>query len=126
MTSWLKFVAVSILLGMIAEILARAMQLWVYTPRRMVAVNVLVTVGLLFGTIAWLTQGTSLPVQFLCGAIIGIAYEVLNFAGLNAWYFPDDKCLFLKGKPALTIGVGLAWGMYPVLANTLVSFLEWS
>ncbi|AXQ28518.1 hypothetical protein D0B54_07395 [Solimonas sp. K1W22B-7] len=123
MTTWLKFVAVSMFLGVLVEILARALRLWVYTPPRMVAVNVLVTVGLLFGTLAWLTQGSALPVQFLCGAIIGIAYEALNFAGLNAWTFPGNRLGPLKGRTALTIGVGMAWGLYPVLATLLVRFL---
>ncbi|RJF80794.1 hypothetical protein D3874_27305 [Oleomonas cavernae] len=124
MMTWLTFVAAAAFLGVLTEIQAGALRLWIYTPRRMVVINVLVTVGLLFGTTAWLTSGISLPIQFLCGALLGIAYEALNFAGLNGWYFPNNKLWFLKGRAALTVGVGVAWGLYPVLTNLLVGVLK--
>ncbi|MDP9139889.1 MAG: hypothetical protein M3O62_03750 [Pseudomonadota bacterium] len=124
MTTWLEFFVVSVLLGILMEILAHRLRLWIYTPPRMVVVNVLVTVGLLFGTLAWLAEGASLPIQFLCGALVGIAYEALNFAGLNAWTFPGSKLWFLKGRIALMIGVGMAWGLYPVLTTLLIRLLE--
>jgi hypothetical protein len=123
MTTWLKFVAISAVLGVLMETLARALRMWTYTPPRMVVFNVIATVGLLFGTLAWLTRGLPVPVQFLSCAVVGIAYEALNFAGLNAWIFPGDRLGPLKGKTALTLGVGLAWGLYPVLTNLLVKLL---
>jgi len=123
MTIWLKFVAISALLGVPMEIQARVLRMWLYTPPRMVVFNVIAIVGLLFGTIAWLTRGLPVPAQFLSGAAVGIVYETLNFAGLNAWVFPGDRLGPLKGKTALTIGVGLAWGVYPVLTNLLVKLL---
>jgi len=123
MNSWLFHITISAALAVPVEIAARYFRLWVYTPLWMVLVNVLITVALIYGTLAWLTAGLSLPAQFACGAVIGIAYEILNFSSLNSWYFPEDKCLFLKGKPALVIGVGLAWGGYPTLTNLLIGFM---
>lgn len=123
MNSWFLHITTIAALGVLAEIAARYFKLWVYTPPRMVLMNVLITVTLVYGTLAWLTAGLAPLTQFICGALIGIIYEMWNFSSLKAWYFPEDKCLFLKGKPALIVGVGLAWGMYPVLTNLLINFV---
>ena len=123
MNSWLFHITISAALAVPVEIAARYFRLWVYTPPWKVLVNVLITVALIYGTLAWLTAGLSLPTQFMCGAGIGIAYEILNFSILNSWYFPEDKCSFLKGKPALVVGVGLAWGVYPTLTNLLIGVM---
>ncbi|HUS24271.1 MAG TPA: hypothetical protein VM369_04935 [Candidatus Binatia bacterium] len=120
MNGWLHFVATSAALGVAMEMGAAAGRLWAYTPPRNVIGNVVAMVGLVFGTLAWLTRGSP-ALQVLCGAAIGIAYEAANFAWLHAWTFPGGRCLFLRGRTQLTLGIGAAWGVYPVLTNLAVS-----
>jgi hypothetical protein len=123
MTFWPSAVAFSAVLGVLTEFIACHYKLWIYTSPWLAVINALLVFGLIFGTFSWLAYGLPQVAQFGTGAALGIAYEAQNFAVLKWWQFPNQRCLFLKGERALTVGVGLAWGAIPLLTNFFVNRL---
>ena len=101
--------------GVAIEAIAAALDWWIYHPPWFRAVNILVVFTLIFGWLSSALVASPLWMRFGAGAAFGIAYEGLNLAVLHAWSFPDDRLLFLRGTPALVLGVGLSWGLIPVL-----------
>ena len=78
-------------------------RLWVYRPLYAV-LNVLLTLELVMGTLAWAGGAMRTAALFALGFGIGLLYEMLNFARLDWWYFPDDRLLGLQGKTACALG----------------------
>jgi len=66
---------------------------------------------------------TGTAALFALGFGIGLLYEMLNFARLDSWYFPDDRLLGLQGKTACALGVSIAWGTVPVTVAWLARLL---
>jgi hypothetical protein len=82
-------------------------------------VNVVLVFGLVLGVGSSALAGQPAPLRFAAGAAFGIVYEAANFAALRWWSFPNERLLVLRGRAALTLGVGLAWGLVPLLAPVL-------
>ena len=85
--------------------------------------NVLLMFGLVMGTLAWAGGASGTAALFALGFGIGLLYEMLNFARLDWWYFPDDRLLGLRGKTACALGVSIAWGTVPVTVAWLARVL---
>lgn len=115
----LPYILIALLLGTLTEALAYALSLWWYRNAWMRIPNVLIVFGLVFGALSWLTAQQSLLVQFVPGAVLGLAYEFANDRWLKIWHFPGDPWTWLTGRRAV-IGVGLAWGFVPPLVVWLV------
>lgn len=114
-----RIVAVCFALGVATEAIALVLGWWVYDPWWLRLVNVAVVFGGVFG---WLTSRLApraLWQRFVAGAAFGVAYEAINVAALGWWSFPGNRLLVLHGTPALVVGVGLAWGVVPVVASLL-------
>lgn len=112
-----RIVALCLALGVATEAIALALGWWVYDPWWLRVVNVVAVFGGVFG---WLTSRLALApwwARFAAGAGFGILYEAVNLAVLRWWSFPGDRLLILHGTTALVLGVGLAWGVVPVLAS---------
>lgn len=116
----LPYIVCAIALGVMTEALAYALSLWWYHKAWMRIPNVLVMFGLVYGGLAWVLASKGFLAQLLAGAVIGVAYEIANDRWLKLWHFPGDPWTFLSGQKAV-IGVGLAWGLVPVLVNLMVS-----
>jgi|CXWL01.1.fsa_nt_gi hypothetical protein len=110
--------------GVLGEIGAHLRRLWVYRRPLYPVLNVLLMFGLIMGTLAWAGGSLGAPALFGIGFGIGLAYEVLNFAVLDWWFFPDDRLLGLQGKTACAIGVSLGWGTVPVTVTWLTRLLR--
>jgi hypothetical protein len=120
---WLHAVLVCLGLGIGTELLARLLNFWRYRSSWLLASNIGGVFGLFFGSLLWLLDREGVLLQFIAGAGFGLAYESANFAFLNAWQFPDNRLLMLRGQTALTVGVGLAWGFILPLASLLLHLL---
>jgi hypothetical protein len=120
-------VLIGIGVGVAGEIWASLRGLWVYrnpiyNPIYRV-LNVLLMFGLVMGTLAWAGGALGTAALFALGFGIGLLYEMLNFARLDWWYFPDDRLLGLRGKTACALGVSIAWGAVPVTVAWLARVL---
>lgn len=116
-------VLIGIAVGVAGEIGAALRRLWVYRSPVYPVLNVLLMFGLVMGTLAWAGGALGAAGLFAIGFGIGLLYEMLNFARLDWWYFPDDRLLGLQGKTACALGVSIAWGTVPVTVSWLARLL---
>ena len=100
------------------EIAAHVLKLWVFRAPWIGVANWIVA-STLFGTISSLVVGEPIQARFLVGAMVGVGLEAANAFGPELWTFPDERVLFLKGKPAIVVAMGLGWGALPALAPIL-------
>jgi len=108
-------------LGAMTEAVSATLRLWLYDPPWLRVANVVLVFGVFFGWLSSVIAGRPGAQRFLVGAIVGIAYEAVNLSALHAWSFPQDRLLVLHGPVALVLGVGVAWGLLPLVAPLLVA-----
>lgn len=118
----LTLCAVSLVMGIVTEALAYGLKLWLYRKASLRVLNIVLVFGLIYGGMSWLLADQGVLAQFVAGAGFGLAYEIVNDRWLKAWYFPGGTLTWLRGQPAV-IGVGLAWGLVPVIAVALTRML---
>lgn len=111
----LPYVLIGMTVGVITEVCARLLRLWVYRQPQTPVLNVIVVFGLIMGAIAMLVPRHGLLVPFVIGAAVGVAYEVANLAVLKWWDFPDARLGFIRGHAAIVVVIGLAWGTVPLI-----------
>jgi hypothetical protein len=116
-------VLIGIGVGVAGEIGALLGRLWVYRNLLYPVLNVLLMFGLVMGTLAWAGGALGTAALFALGFGIGLLYEMLNFARLDWWYFPDDRLFGFQGKTACALGVSIAWGTVPVTVAWLARLL---
>jgi hypothetical protein len=110
----LPYLLIGIALGVATEILARVAGLWRYRHPALPLANVALMFGVVHGGLAHALARHGWIWLFLVGAAIGVAYEIVNDRVLKAWTFPGTTLPWLRGQVAV-IGVGLAWGLVPVM-----------
>ena len=115
----LKTYLIAIVVGALAEIIAKTARLWIYRKPINPVINILIMFGLVMGGLSLTVPSLGhLPV-FVIATVIGYAYEQLNFSVLGWWDFPDDRFLVFKGKQACAVSVGITWGFVPLIINLL-------
>jgi len=112
-------ILIAVAIGIAGEVAAHVQRLWVYRRTLYPVVNVLVVFGIVMGSVASLAGHLGASVVFGLGFAIGLAYELLNFAVLDWWYFPDDRLYLLRGKLACAVGVSVGWGLVPAAVTLL-------
>lgn len=113
----------AVVVGIAAEITARAGRFWLYRKAVYPVVNVAVMFGLVMGGLSLAVPALGhLPV-FLLAWAIGYGYEQLNFSALHWWDFPDNRFLMFEGRQACAISVGALWGSTPLIVHQLQAFL---
>ena len=114
---------IAILVGALAEIIARKARLWIYRKPINPVINVLIMFGLVMGGLSLTVPSLGYLPVFIIATIIGYIYEQLNFSVLGWWDFPDDRFLIFKGKQACAISVGITWGFVPLIVNLLSNLI---
>jgi hypothetical protein len=106
-------------IGALSEAVARTFGFWLYRNPVYPVVNVVLVFGLVMGGLSLLVPNLGLAVVFLLGLAVGYAYERLNFATLDWWYFPHDRFLAFRGKQGCAVSVAVLWGTVPVVNHLL-------
>jgi len=110
----LPSILIGTLIGAASELVAYRQRLWVYRRPIYPILNVLLMFGFVMGSLASLGGGLGLAALFAIGFGVGLAYELLNFAVLDWWFFPGDRLYGLSGREACALGISVAWGGVPV------------
>lgn len=116
------FVAIALVLGVLAEALAWRLGLWLYNRPWVRVFNVMVTFGLIYGGLSYALADDGFGVQFLWGAALGLVNEAANDRWFRAWYFPGRSVPWLRGHRAVVV-IGLLWGPVPAIVVALQSLL---
>lgn len=103
----------AMVIGLLAEMIARGLRLWVYRSPWFVLVNLILMYGLIMGTIASMVPRRGAIVALLMGALVGLAYEIINLRVLRWWAFPGERMLFLRGHVAIVAVLTVLWGLVP-------------
>ena len=114
---------IAVLVGALAEIIARKARLWIYRKPINPVINVLIMFGLVMGGLSLTVPSLGYLPVFIIASIIGYIYEQLNFSVLGWWDFPDDRFLVFKGKQACAVSVGITWGFVPLIIDFLRTLL---
>jgi len=98
---WLKYVFLSMSVGVIIETLAAFGKVYLFTPGWLVFLVIPGLWGLTFGSVAMVTRTKSGFIQFLPGFIILFGAELLNHYYLHKWIFyyffqEDSKWKYLE------------------------------
>lgn len=120
----LRLVGLALVAGIGNEVTAKVTGAWVYDPAWLALVNIAV---MFCGVMAWIAARwyeSPRAVLFAVGAAVGTAYEFFNGFGVRMWSFPDDRFLVFRGYVAISIVVGLMWGMVPLLTAEVLRVLE--
>ena len=115
----IKTYLIAIVVGALAETIAKIARLWVYRKPINPVINVLIMFGLVMGGLSLTVSSLGHFPVLIIASIIGYAYEQLNFSVLGWWDFPDDQFLVFKGKQACAVSVGIMWGFVPLIINLL-------
>lgn len=107
------YAATAVSIGVVAEVVARGLRLWVYGNPWFVLVNVFLMYGLVMGGMAALVPRLGALPVLLCGAAAGLAYEIVNLRWLHWWSFPGQRMLFLRGHVAILAVLTVLWGLVP-------------
>jgi hypothetical protein len=115
----LPYVLISMVFGVVTEVSARVLKLWVYRQPQTPVLNVIVVFGLVMGSVATLVPRHGRLVAFAIAFALGLAYEIANLAFLKWWDFPDERIGFIRGHAALVLVISALWGGLPVLTATV-------
>jgi len=96
--------------GTVVEIIASTFDLWVYSPRFVVVLNVTLFFGVVMSSLAALLHARHPVLSYFAGFVVGYGYEWLNIGVLHWWRFPDNRLLWFEGVPTITFVVSLGWG----------------
>ncbi len=114
---------ISVIIGIVTELNARALRLWIYRSPQLPILNVLVMFGVVMGGIASLVPTFGLLPVFLIAFGVGLAYEIANLNLLNWWYFPGERIAFIRGHTAIVVVIAIFWGVVPVMTEAVETAL---
>jgi hypothetical protein len=100
----------ALVVGTVVEIIASVLNLWVYSPRFLVVLNVTLLFGIIMSSIAALLRSRHAILSYIVGFVVGYGYEWINVALLHWWHFPDNRLLCFHGVPTIAFVVALGWG----------------
>jgi hypothetical protein len=84
----LRCVIIGMVIGAVAELGARSLQLWVYRRPRYPIVNVVVVFGIVMGSIAGLVPRLGLARAFVIACAVGLVWEIVNLTRLLWGFVP--------------------------------------
>ncbi len=116
------FFLLCLLMTASAEGAAFFFKLWTYRSPWHRVLNAAVS-GYLIGLVTVVVSLSPLWIKLAAGAAFGLLYEALNLYWLKIWTFPDEKLLFLKGRGKILLAAGIPWGILPVAAVKVLSWL---
>jgi len=111
----LGYILTGMAFGILTELIAWRLRLWVYRQPQTPILNVIVMFGLVMGGVASLVPMHGLLPGFLAGGVLGLLYELANLKVLHWWDFPDQRMAFVSGHTAILIVLSVAWGLLPPL-----------
>ena len=113
---------VAVLLGVGTELLAARFAFWRYRSPLLALANIVLMFGVVDGFLlagmvgAHRHSAIAIPLLFMTGVFVGVAYEALNEFRLRAWTWTDGPLLGIARPIDKAAAMGLAWGMAPVVA----------
>jgi hypothetical protein len=110
-----KLILIGMAIGVVAEIVARALRLWLYRHPLLVLLNIVVVYGLIMGGLASRLRPLGALFVFAAAAIIGLSYELANLQFLRFWRFPDERGDSSGARAAMVVVISLLWGLVPLL-----------
>ena len=111
----LRCVIIGIIVGAVAELGARWLQLWVYRRPHYPIVNVVVVFGIIMGSLAALVPGLGVTLVFVIAFAVGLLYEIVNLTQLHWWSFPGERVAFVHGHATIVVAIAVLWGFVPLL-----------
>ena len=115
----LACVLIGMALGVVTEVCARLLNLWVYRQPQTPVLNVIVVAGLVMGALATLVPRYGMLRAFVAGAAVGLAYEIANLGFLKWWDFPDRRLGFIRGHVAIVVVASAGWGVMPLIVASV-------
>lgn len=111
----LRCLLIGMIIGVITELGARTLSLWIYRQPYYPVINIIVTFGIIMGGVARLAPSLGLLPAFLIGFAIGLGYEIANLQILDWWYFPGERLAFVHGRAGIVTAIAVLWGIVPVV-----------
>jgi hypothetical protein len=111
----LRCMLISMVIGIVSEITARTLRLWIYRSAQTPIVNVIVMFGVVMGGIAALVPSVGLLPAFFIAFAVGLVYEIANLYALDWWYFPGEQLAFIHGHAAIVVVIAVVWGAVPMV-----------
>lgn len=109
-----KFILIGMAIGVVAEIVARVLRLWLFRHPLLVLFNIVVVYGLIMGGLASRLRPLGVLSVFAAAVIIGLAYELANLQFLHFWRFPDERGDGSAARAAMVVVISLLWGVVPL------------
>jgi hypothetical protein len=111
----LRYVLIGMAIGVVTELVARTLRLWIYQKPQTPVLNVVIVFGLIMGGLASRTKLLGLPVVMGVAFAIGVLYEVANLRVLKWWHFPNERLAFIRGHAAIVVVLALLWAAVPAV-----------
>jgi len=102
-------------IGVVTEVAAYLLRLWVYHQPQTPIVNIVVMFGFIMGGLACSVRVLGLLGAFVSAFVIGLLYEIANLSVLRWWYFPDERLGFIRGNAQIVLVIAVLWGVVPVV-----------
>jgi len=117
---WLKYFLLSLILGVIIEVLAWFGKVYVFHPWWLVFVAILILWGLVFGSIAMGTRRRGFLVQYIPGFILLLGGELLNHYYLQGWSFYKEGLLGDTDPLVRALVLGMLTGFLIPMINAIM------
>lgn len=121
---WLKYLLIGILMGIIIEVAAALLGLYVYQPRWFVFVVILVLWGAIFGSIALAARDRGFLVQYIPGFILIFGLEFLNYYILKSWVFSQGTFLYRFTPLLIALSIGFTMGFLAPVINVIARIFQ--
>lgn len=122
---WLKYVLLSLTLGVIIEVLAWVGKAYVFHPWWLVFLVILILWGLIFGSIAMGTRRLGFLVQYIPGFILLFGGELLNHYYLHGWSFYKEGLLGDTDPLVRALVLGILTGfLIPIINGIMKQFYK--
>jgi hypothetical protein len=122
---WLKYFLLSLILGVIIEVLAWYGKVYVFHPWWLVFLVILILWGLIFGSLAMGTRRLGFLVQYILGFILLFGGELLNHYYLHRWSFYKEKPLGDTDPLVRAMVLGILTGfLIPIINRIMKQFYK--
>ncbi|NVM04359.1 MAG: hypothetical protein HWN67_18685 [Candidatus Helarchaeota archaeon] len=118
--TWLKYLLISSIIGVIVETGAFIMHWWILNPWWFFIPWGIIWEGLCFGTLAYFIKKYHHAIQYVISASVGGLGEVIVAIWIPLWQFPNERFLFLNGLPAIIMALTVVWGFFCPLLNVFM------
>lgn len=108
-----------VVIGSLAELIARTFGLWRYRKPIYPVLNVLLVFGGIMAALSLQIPVHGWPLMVACAFLIGLAYELLDLYVLDWWYFPGERFLLFRGRLGCAIPVAVLWAGVPLFIHLL-------